>query len=157
MRVLDVACGGGRHAIAAAALGARVTAADRDAARLAAARRAAEDAGVEVTWVEADLEAAWPAWGVFDAVLAFNYLDRPGMDRLLAHVAPGGLLLMETFRSAQRAEGWGPARDEHLLRPGELARLVAPPLEVLHGREVVEPTEDGRWRHVAGICAYRPR
>jgi 2-polyprenyl-3-methyl-5-hydroxy-6-metoxy-1,4-benzoquinol methylase len=156
MRVLDVAAGSGRHAIAAAALGARVTAADRDGARLAAARRAAEEAGVEITWLETDLEQAWPDWGVFDAVLVFNYLDRPRITRMQAHVAPGGILLMETFRSDQRAEGWGPTRDEHLLRPGELARLAAP-FEVLHGREVVEPTEDGRWRHIASICAYRPR
>ncbi|HEX5631889.1 MAG TPA: class I SAM-dependent methyltransferase, partial [Gemmatimonadales bacterium] len=108
MRVLDVAAGSGRHAIAAAALGARVTAADRDGARLAAARRAAEEAGVDITWLETDLEQAWPDWGVFDAVLVFNYLDRPRITRMQAHVAPGGILLMETFRSDQRAEGWGP-------------------------------------------------
>ncbi|HEX5819523.1 MAG TPA: class I SAM-dependent methyltransferase [Gemmatimonadales bacterium] len=156
MRVLDLACGTGRHALAAARLGAVVTAVDRDAARLALGRRAAEEAGLDVEWLEADLEAPWPAWSVFDAVLVFNYLDRSGMSRLLDRVAPGGILLMETFRTDQRAEGWGPARDEHLLRPGELRRLIAP-LEVLHGREAIEPTADGRWRHIASICAFRPR
>jgi len=156
MRVLDVACGSGRHAIAAARLGATVTAVDRDPAKLGLARSAAADAHVLVDWHEADLERAWPAWGVFDAVLLFNYLDRPRMPRVLDLVAPGGILLMETFRTAQRAEGWGPARDEHLLLPGELRRLIAP-LEVLHGREAIEPTADGRWRHVASICAARAR
>jgi 2-polyprenyl-3-methyl-5-hydroxy-6-metoxy-1,4-benzoquinol methylase len=133
-----------------------VTGVDRDPARLDVARRVAEEAGLEVEWREADLEGAWPAWGVFDAVLVFNYLDRPRLPRLIETVAPGGILLMETFRTAQRAEGWGPTRDEHLLEPFELRRLIAP-LEVLHGREAIEPTADGRWRHVASICAHRPR
>jgi 2-polyprenyl-3-methyl-5-hydroxy-6-metoxy-1,4-benzoquinol methylase len=156
IRVLDVACGTGRHALAAARLGAVVTGVDRDAARLALARQAAVEAGLRVEWLEQDLDATWPAWGVFEAVLVFNYLDRSRMPHVIEQVAPGGILLMETFRTDQRAEGWGPARDEHLLRPGELRRLIAP-LEVLHGREAVEPTADGRWRHIASICAYRPR
>jgi 2-polyprenyl-3-methyl-5-hydroxy-6-metoxy-1,4-benzoquinol methylase len=156
MRVLDLACGSGRHAVAAARLGATVTALDRDPARLDLARRAATDAHVRVDWREADLERDWPDVGVFEAVLLFNYLDRPRLPRVLDLVAPGGILLMETFRTAQRAEGWGPTRNEHLLLPGELRRLIAP-LEVLHGREAIEPTADGRWRHVASICAARAR
>lgn len=155
-RVLDLACGTGRHALAAARLGAAVTAVDRDPAKLDVARRAAEGERLAVEWHEADLERTWPAWGVFDAVLVFNYLDRPRLPAVLERVAPGGILLMETFRTAQRAEGWGPKRDEHLLLPFELRRLIAP-LEVLHGREAIEPTADGRWRHVASICAFRPR
>ena len=155
MRVLDLACGSGRHAVAAARLGASVLAVDRDGAKLAAARHAAADAGVAVQWQEVDLEGPWPAWGVFDAVLVFNYLDRPRLPHVLGAVAPRGILMMETFRTAQRAEGWGPMRDEHLLLPGEIRRLVTP-LEVLHGREAIEPTADGRWRHVASICACRP-
>lgn len=156
MRVLDLACGSGRHAIAAARLGAAVTAVDRDPAKLGLARSAAAAAHVRVDWHDADLERAWPEWGVFDAVLVFNYLDRPRLPRVLDLVAPGGILLMETFRTAQRAEGWGPTRDEHLLLPGELRRLIAP-LEVLHGREAIEPTADERWRHVASVCAARAR
>jgi len=154
--VLDLACGTGRHAIAAARLGAEVVAADRDATRLTLGRRLADDAGVAVAWHEVDLAGPWPDWGVFDAILLFNYLDRPRMARIVEHVAPGGILLMETFRVAQRAEGWGPVSDAHLLRPGELWRLAAP-LEIVHGREAIEPTDDGRWRHIASLCATRPR
>jgi len=156
MRVLDLACGTGRHALAAARLGASVVGVDRDPAKLAVARRAAEEAGRAVEWREANLERTWPSWGVFDAVLVFNYLDRSRLPLVLDGVAPGGILLMETFRTAQRAEGWGPDRDEHLLQPFELRQLIAP-LEVLHGREAIEPTADGRWRHIASICVYRPR
>jgi 2-polyprenyl-3-methyl-5-hydroxy-6-metoxy-1,4-benzoquinol methylase len=153
-RVADLACGEGRHSLAAAARGARVTAVDRDEARLAAARERAEGQGLAIEWVAADLEEPWPELGAFDAVLVFNYLDRARMPQILELVEPGGFLMMETFLNTQRELGWGPTSDDHLLRPGELARLVAP-LTVLHGREVVEAVDAERWRAVASVLAVK--
>jgi len=155
MRVLDVACGTGRHAIAAALLGADVTAMDHDHAALAQARAAAERAEVCVSLLEVDLEGAWPALGTFECVCVFNYLDRARIAELKELVAPGGVLVMETFLAAQRMQGWGPSHDAHLLDPGELARLVAPWL-VLHGREALEDAGGERVRAVASIVARRP-
>jgi tellurite methyltransferase len=151
-RVLDLACGEGRHSLAAAALGANVVGIDRDATRLARARERAAEAGLTIEWCELDLEGVWPALGTFDAVLIFNYLDRASMPRILQLVSPGGLLIMETFLEAQRDAGWGPTSPEHLLRPGELAGLVAP-LTVVHGREAIETVDSSRWRAVASIVA----
>jgi 2-polyprenyl-3-methyl-5-hydroxy-6-metoxy-1,4-benzoquinol methylase len=154
MRVLDLACGTGRHSLAAAAQGAEVVALDRDEAKLAAAREHAAERGVEVDWQVADLEAPWPELGRFDAVLLFNYLDRVRMPEVRELVAPGGYLMMETFLTAQRELGWGPTSDDHLLRPAEIGRLVAP-LTVLHGREVLEAIDAERWRAVASVIAVR--
>jgi 2-polyprenyl-3-methyl-5-hydroxy-6-metoxy-1,4-benzoquinol methylase len=153
-RVLDLACGEGRHSLAAAALGASVVAIDRDPERLASATRRAQVAGLPIDWRELDLEGEWPDFGTFDAVLVFNYLDRASMPRILRLVAPGGLLIMETFLEAQREAGWGPTSSAHLLRPGELARLVAP-LTVLHGREVLEAVDAEHWRAVASVVARK--
>lgn len=153
--VLDVACGTGRHAIAAALLGARVTGVDRDADALAAAAQTARGLGVPADFITADLERELPALGVFEAVLVFNYLDRMRMEEVRARVAPGGVLIMETFLAAQRDLGWGPTSDDHLLRPGELAGL-ARPFEILHGREVLEPVGGDGWRAVASVVARRP-
>jgi SAM-dependent methyltransferase len=154
MRVLDLACGEGRHAIAAALLGAEVTALDRDESRLSSARELAAAEGVSVDWQAVDLEGPWPALGTFDAVLVFNYLDRARMADIRGLVAPGGLLMVESFLTGQRELGWGPTSDDHLLRPGELARLVAP-LRMLHGREALEPIDAERWRAVASAVARR--
>jgi len=120
-RVLDVACGHGRHARWLAAAGHRVTAVDRDAALLAPLAGLAH---VERT-VVADLEAApWPFPGErFDAVLVTNYLWRALFPALLSAVAPGGLLVYETFTQAHAALG-RPRRPEFLLRPGELLELL---------------------------------
>jgi hypothetical protein len=76
------------------------------------------------------------------------------MPRLLGLVAPGGRLMMETFLEAQRQAGWGPTSERHLLRTGELARLVAP-LTIAHGREVFEAVDAGRWRAMASVLAVR--
>jgi SAM-dependent methyltransferase len=154
VKVLDIAAGEGRHALAAAALGAEVTALELDAASIARGRSAAAERKVTVEWRETDLTAAWPELGVFDVVLCFNYLDRARVNEVVARVAPGGMLLMETFLVAQRHLGWGPQSDDHLLRPGELNGLVAP-LAPVHGREVVEPLEGERWRAIASVLAER--
>jgi 2-polyprenyl-3-methyl-5-hydroxy-6-metoxy-1,4-benzoquinol methylase len=151
-RVLDVACGEGRHSLAAGALGATVLGIDRDVTRLRRAREQAAAAELSIEWRELDLEGAWPELGSFDAVLVFNYLDRASMPRILRLLSPGGLLIMETFLEAQRDAGWGPTSEKHLLRPGELARLVVP-LKVVHGREALEPVDSNRWRAVASIVA----
>ena len=153
-RVLDVACGSGRHALAAAQLGARVTGVDRDPDGLDAGRREAKSRQLDVKFIEADLEQEWPALGTFDLVMVFNYLDRLRMPRIVEAVAPGGLLLLEAFLEAQRAFGWGPQKDDHLLRSGELAKLVTP-LTVLHGREVIEAVDNARWSAVASVLAQR--
>jgi SAM-dependent methyltransferase len=151
-RVLDLACGEGRHSLAAAAAGATVTGVDRDETRLARARELAEWKGVPIDWRIVDLEGDWPDFGTFDAVLVFNYLDRARLPQIRGLLAAGGLLMFETFLLAQRELGWGPTSEDHLLQPGELARLVQP-LRVVHGREALEPVNAERWRAVASVLA----
>ena len=116
--VLDVACGHGRHTRWLAAAGHAVTAVDRDAALLAPL------AGLAAT-LQADLEAdPWPLPGrQFDAVVVTNYLWRALFPALKAAVAPGGLLIYETFALAHAALG-RPRRPEFLLRPGELIDIL---------------------------------
>jgi SAM-dependent methyltransferase len=152
--VLDLACGEGRHTLAAGQLGAEVVAVDRDETRMATARELAAAHDLAVDWRVVDLEGPWPEFGDFDAVLVFNYLDRARMADIRDLVAPGGLLIMESFLAGQRELGWGPTSEDHLLRPGELARLVAP-FRVEHGREVLEPVDAERWRAVASVLARR--
>jgi 2-polyprenyl-3-methyl-5-hydroxy-6-metoxy-1,4-benzoquinol methylase len=152
--VLDLACGRGRHSLAAAALGAEGVGLDRDENKLATAREHAAEQGLTVDWRTVDLTGTWPDLGSFDAVLIFNYLDRARMPAIRELIRPGGILMMETFLTAQRELGWGPTSDDHLLRPGEIARLAAP-LVIQHGREVLEPVDAERWRAVASIVAVK--
>lgn len=150
MRVLDVAAGRGRHALLFAAAGFAVTAVDRDAALMTRLDRLARAIGHPLTTRVLDLEAG-PVdlgAGAFDLVLVTHYLHRPLMPALVAAVAPGGMLMYETFTTAQAARG-KPTNPAFLLQPGELPTLVAP-LEVLRQREGVV---DGR--DVASVVAIR--
>ena len=152
--MLDLACGAGRHALAAAELGASVVAVDRDPARLAEAKVEAGRRRLSIEWIQADLEQPWPNFGQFDAILCFNYLDRARMSRVVDTLRPGGILLFESFLEIQRQLGWGPQKDAHLLKFGEVVNLVAP-LAVIHGREAFEPADNAQWAAVASVLARR--
>ncbi|MFQ6045073.1 MAG: class I SAM-dependent methyltransferase [Gemmatimonadales bacterium] len=154
VRVLDVACGSGRHAIAAALRGADVVAVDADRDKLHQAERNARRQRLAIRWIEADLTSDPLPEGPFDVVMMFNYLDRSRMTKFLDAIRPGGHFLGETFLDWQRTLGWGPTSDEHLLRSGELMSLVEP-LEIILGREVLEIL-DGHPRWIASVLAYRP-
>ena len=125
--VLDVACGGGRHARYLAGLGYRVEAVDRDSGAL---RGLTDCAGV--TTLAYDLEGAtWPYAGrQFDGVVVTNYLHRPLFSALLAVVAPGGVMIYETFALGNERYG-RPRNPEFLLKPGELLKLAHGHLEVI--------------------------
>ncbi|MEJ6023781.1 class I SAM-dependent methyltransferase [Ramlibacter sp. PS4R-6] len=116
--VLDVASGRGRHARFFARRGCRVTAVDRDGEALRAI-------GVGETLV-ADIEnGPWPFTGrTFDAVVVTNYLWRPLLPAIVGSVAPGGVLLYETFAAGNEAHG-KPSRPDFLLQPGELLTACA--------------------------------
>lgn len=154
VRVLDVACGSGRHAIAAAQRGADVVAVDADRDKLRQAERQARRQRLNIRWVEADLTRDPLPSGPFDVVMMFNYLDRSRMPKFIDAISPGGHFLAETFLDWQRALGWGPTSDKHLLQSGELISLVEP-LEIILEREVLEIL-DGHPRWIASVLAYRP-
>ena len=150
-RVLDVACGRGRHARFLAAHGYRVEAVDRDAAALQTL-----DAVAGVNTRVADLEgAAWPYTGErFDAVVVSNYLHRPLFAHLAAALAPGGVLIYETF--ARGNERYGrPRNPDFLLAPGELLQVAHGRLEVIAYENLdVEVPKPARVQRVCAInCA----
>jgi SAM-dependent methyltransferase len=117
--VLDLACGRGRHLRWFAARGHAVTGVDRDADALAPLAGLGE-------LIQADIEQeAWPLAGRrFGVVVVTNYLWRPLLPAIVASVAPGGLLLYETFGAGHEALG-RPSRADFLLQPGELLQVAS--------------------------------
>jgi SAM-dependent methyltransferase len=119
--VLDVAAGGGRHAVLMLGRGQTVTAVDRDVSALKA-RFDPAPAGLRI--VEADLEGTspWPFAGErFGGVIVTNYLHRPLFPALVAALEPGGVLLYETFMVGHAGK---PSNADFLLRDGELLDMA---------------------------------
>lgn len=125
-RVLDVACGAGRHLRWLHAQGFRdLTALDRDETALSGLT---DIARTVVSDIEND---PWPLPGErFDVVIVTNYLWRPLVPTLLDSVRPGGWLIYETFAHGQASIG-RPSRPEFLLQPGELLTWASPSFRVV--------------------------
>ena len=117
-RVLDVACGAGRHMRWLAARGHQVIGVDRNPDAVALAQ-----AFGEVTC--ADIEnGPWPFAGqTFGCVVVTNYLWRPLLPAIVQAVASGGVLIYETFAAGNETVG-KPSRPDFLLQPGELLRAT---------------------------------
>ena len=126
-RVLDLACGRGRHARLFAERGCAVIAVDHDPQALAALHGVP---GVETRCL--DLEAGpWLfASERLDAIVVTNYLHRPLLADIVAAVSGHGVLIYETFARGNEACG-RPANPDHLLAGGELLELAVGRLEVV--------------------------
>ena len=133
--VLDLACGNGRHGRLFLDGGHPVTFIDRTVEPL----NDLADNGRAIV-VAHDLEAGAP-WPFnpesFAAVVVTNYLYRPLMADLIAALAPGGVLIYETFARGQERFS-RPRNPDHLLKAGELLDLARD-----HGLQVVA-FEQGR-------------
>ncbi|MGQ4807383.1 Ubiquinone biosynthesis O-methyltransferase, mitochondrial [Candidatus Entotheonellaceae bacterium PAL068K] len=103
-RILDLACGGGRHSLAMARYGAVVTGIDVGPATITAARRRARRAGLSIEFEQGDLRCL-EYDGIFDAVTflfgCFTEMPRaPAQDvlrRISRSLRPGGLFVLDVY------------------------------------------------------------
>jgi SAM-dependent methyltransferase len=148
-RALDVAMGRGRHARLIAAAGFHTFGVDGDFQSVAEAISSGAAAGVTISGWCADLTMHPLPRERFDLIVVVRYLQRDLFPALAGALAPGGMLLYETFTEAQRSRGRGPTSSDHLLKPGEL-RDRAAGLGVMFYEELLEPDA------VARLAARRP-
>lgn len=121
LRVLDLACGGGRHVRMLLEQGHRVLAVDRDIGGL---KDLAGHRHLEILQWDLEDASPWPfARERFKGVLVTNYLHRPTLGRTLGLVAPGGLLIYQTFGVGNERFG-RPSNPDFLASPGEIADLA---------------------------------
>lgn len=145
--VLDLACGGGRHSRYLAERGFIVTALDKDIDAVKSDNR--------IDAIAHDLEdgSPWPFGDRrFAGIVVTNYLHRPILPDIVDALAPGGVLIYQTF-AVGNAEFGRPRSPEFLLQPGELLTAVADRCRVLayeHGM-LIEP----RPAVIQRICAVR--
>lgn len=140
-RILDAPCGTGRHSLALAERGHRVSGVDLAEPYINQARDEAEARGLadRADFTRADLRAL-PALGAFDTAIclgnSFGYLDHAGDIATLAALAgalrPAGRLLLETGAAA---ESLGPHLQPRLwVEAGGILMLVERRHDVRAGR-----------------------
>jgi SAM-dependent methyltransferase len=178
-RVLDLACGRGRHSVELARRGFRVTGVDLSPRSLELAREAAREAGVELDLVRADMrEIEYEAEfdGALNLFTAIGYFEDEEDDRLVvARVAsalvPGGAFLLDTINLLWLARGFRPREwqafedgtallEERDYDPltGRIAGVwtfVRPDgrrTELRHSLRVYTPVELARMFRVAGLA-----
>ena len=155
-RVLDLACGSGRHSRVFASRGCRVVALDRDEAALVRVTEGLDTLAAErIECLKADVESgAWP-FGVdeFDGVVVTNYLHRPLLGSLCSALRPGGVLIYETF--ARGNERYGkPSNPAFLLAHDELLQQFGASLQVVAFEQGL--VERPAPAVVQRLCAVRP-
>ena len=101
-QILDVGCGTGVVSVTAARLGAKVTGLDLTPELLERARENSRIAGVEITWLEGDVENIPFADAAFDAVLSqFGHIFAPrpemAIGEMLRVLKPGGTIAFSTW------------------------------------------------------------
>ena len=148
MRALAVGDGEGRNGVWLAERGLDATAVDWSAVGLAKARALAGRRGVALATVTADLTRwDWPE-ARFD-VIAWIFVHLPPEDRALAcegalrALAPGGLLILECFTSAQKGRRSGGPKDPALLWSRALVERHFAGLEVLELLEGTVALDEG--------------
>jgi len=160
-RVLDVACGAGRNSLFLAATGRQVDAIDISAVGLEQGRAAAERRGLDIRWIETDLEA-----GESDVlpperyalIVLVRYVNPQLLGRLFERLEYGGVLLCEQHVDSAE-DVIGPQNPAFRLRHNDLLRdamrVAAADGRLLYYREGVVTDPDGRLAALSQLVMCR--
>jgi len=150
-RVVELGCGTGVNAVYLASQGFDVTAIDLSPTALETARKRAEEAGVTVNWIQADVLNP-PALGSFDLIFdrgcyhGVRRIDAAGYVRTVkSFIRPGGNVLIIAGNANQPEPHSGPPR----VTETELVSDFAEAFDFVHLREIrfdtANPDVPGAW------------
>ena len=132
-RVLDIACGSGKHALALERNGYELTGVDQSEGMVARARQQAGTLGARVTFLRQDMRQLDLGDAIFDAAtclfdsigyVATNEALEQTFERVWRHLCVGGLFLVEFWHSAAMLRHHDPVRVRRWNVPtGELLRI----------------------------------
>lgn len=152
-QALDLACGTGRNSIFLAENGWEVTAVDNSAVGVEIGRKRAEEKGLDINFIVADLEESEFAIerGAYDLICDFYYLQRDLFAKIKNGVRPGGMII-----STIHIHGDGEEHGCFDLREGELPGFFSD-MEILHYHETEAADTDAgdHHRRTAELVARR--
>jgi 2-polyprenyl-3-methyl-5-hydroxy-6-metoxy-1,4-benzoquinol methylase len=153
-RALDLGCGAGRNALYLAELGFRVDGVDISAVALERAARTAAERGLEVRWIQADLDEPVALSGPYELIVNMRYLNVALIARLARDaLAPGGRVIVEQHLRTD-ADVVGPSTSAFRAPPGALREALSG-LRIERDEEGVFEDPDGRRVALSRIVASR--
>ena len=117
--ILDLACGQGRNGLHLHELGLPVIFAERNHEALRSIQAEHHVAAQQCWQVDLETGSAMLSADSYQGIIVFRYLHRPLFAQIKQAVQSGGIVIYETFTTANRQFG-RPNRDAFLLQPGEL-------------------------------------
>lgn len=155
-RVLCLAEGEGRNAVFLALQGYVVTAVDSSVVGLRKAAALAEERGVSIEIIHADLNHFDPGTGVWDAIVSI-FVPLPSEQRVQLHskviraLRPGGVYLMEAYRPQQLAYGTGGGDNIDCMQSVTTVAKELEGLDSLHLCEIERDVVEGSYH--TGLAA----
>ncbi len=135
-KALDVACGAGRNSFFLAQAGFRVDAIDISPEGLHKARQQAQSQGLNINWIEHDLDQAFRFDTDYDLIVIMWYVNLALVTRLCDCLAAGGYLLCEEHLITDQ-DVIGPGSSNYRVEPGALREAVSG-MDVLLYEEAIE-------------------
>lgn len=141
-RALDLATGQGRNALFLAERGYDVQAIDIAPTALKAAKRRADNRGVTVDWIAADIDEFEFPTETYDVITISYYYNFDRLPDIKEALSPGGVLLYEHHLRSSDPIDRGPSGDRYRMRSNDLLRSCSD-LTILHYEETTTEV-DGR-------------
>jgi SAM-dependent methyltransferase len=159
-RALCLAAGCGRNAVYLAQCGFEVTAVDVSSRGLDRCQELADDLGVQVDTVTADLLSYDMARETFDLITDFYYYEPELFAPIKEAVKPGGYFLLQTFSIHHRRAGRtrGPQSARHLADPPLVLEAFRDwRIHLFGDLDVVQSGDDGdRTDSLVRLLAQKP-
>lgn len=155
-KVLSLAEGEGRNAVFLAKLGYQVTAVDSSRVGLDKAKKLAQENGVSITCIHADLTDYDPGLCQWDAIIAIfcplpALLRKKVHEKVMAGLKPQGVFLLENYRPEQLNYGTGGGNSADTMSTAQVIRRELPELSFLHLKELQRSVVEGEYH--TGLAA----
>lgn len=152
-KALDVACGAGRISLLLAQAGFYVDAIDISHNGLSQARQQAEERGLDIKWIEHDLDEPYQFDVDYDVIIVMWYVDLALISRLCDCLAPGGYLICEEHLITDRPVT-GPKNSNFRVATGKLRDAISA-LDILLYEESIKLNSEGELVASARVVAKK--
>ena len=150
-KALVLAMGEGRNAVYLAENGFDVTGVDISAVGIEKCERLAEERGVVVNSVVADLTDYDMGRAEYDLITNFYFFDKSILPGVIDSLKPGGIFIFETYsRDHPKHSKFGPKNPNYLVKPNELLEIFKS-LRILYYEDMVTELNEGMHKGKAAL------